>query len=323
METDEWNESDDKLQKLISRLRQKVGFDHAEWLDKGYSDARKFILYQADQPLYLLRVHVAASFARRVEEFQYLKQHIQHGVRCPQPIFAESFDDLELCYLLVAYIEGTSGEEVLPRLPPESQFLQGWEAGRELKKIHQVVPKTPVNWTEQRYDKYIRKKTTVQELDVSFHKQDFIESYIENHFDLLTNSSVCFQHDDFHPSNLIFRHGELAGIIDFGRFDWGDPWEEFFKLPKYTCDISKYFAYGQILGYFNGEIPDKFWAKYNLFVALNQHATLIGGAQNHKIRETLHKIKHTVDTHDFEDNGPPEWYLECEALGHSFSIGKD
>jgi hypothetical protein len=60
-----------------------------------------------------------------------------------------------------------------------------------------------------------------------------------------------------------------------------------------------------------------------MFVALNQHATLIGGAQNHKIRETLHKINHTVDTHDFEDNGPPEWYLECEALGHSFSIGKD
>lgn len=65
METDEWNESDDKLQKLLSRLRQKVGFDHAEWLDKGYSDARKYILYQADQPLYVRCVESACDVNRR------------------------------------------------------------------------------------------------------------------------------------------------------------------------------------------------------------------------------------------------------------------
>ncbi|MEC0240373.1 aminoglycoside phosphotransferase family protein [Paenibacillus dokdonensis] len=305
---------DEKIQELLNIIRQRVDFDRAELLNKGYSSVRKYMLYQSDQPLYLLRVYELDSHARRLEEYQYLQQHYDNGVNCQEPVFFGVIHDLKLCCLLLSYTEGESGEEVLPYLTPQSQFKQGIAAGEELKKIHTIIPVVPINWVERRYDKYIQKKTKVKELGIQFHKQAFIEHYIESNFDLLSNSSVCFQHDDFHPSNMIFKNEKFVGVIDFSSFDWGDPWEEFFKLPKYTCFISKRFAYGQVQGYFNGSIPKDFWLKYNLFVALNQHATLIGGFQNHRTKEVLDKIEQIIETHDFSHGGPPAWYQEDKTV---------
>lgn len=304
---------DEKVQKLLAEIRHKVVFDRVEPLTKGYSNARKYILYESDRPIYLLRVYELDSYSRRTEEYTYLNLHYNNGVCCQKPVCIDALYDLKLCYLLLPYMEGTSGDEMLRNLPTEDQYMQGLMAGEQLRKIHMVVPDTPINWFERRYTKYVQKKMKVMELDIDFYKQGYIESYIEQNFDLLRDSPVCFQHDDFHPSNLIFNTNILVGVIDFSRFDWGDPWEEFFKLPKYTCRISNPFAYGQVHGYFNGSIPDLFWKKYNLFVALNQHATLIGGYQGRKTGEMLEKIRSTIETHDFACGGPPKWFLESES----------
>ncbi|NOU93634.1 phosphotransferase [Paenibacillus sp. LMG 31456] len=305
---------DEKIQELLLEIKHKVDFDRAELLNKGHSTAKKYTLYQADKPVYLLRVYELTSYARRLEEYKYLRQHFNNGVSCQSPIYIDASDSLELCYLLLTYIDGDSGEEVLPCLSIQSQYQQGLAAGKELRMIHKVVPDLPFNWAEKRYNKYIQKKIKVKINNTTFYRQPYMESFIENNINLLNESSICFQHDDFHPSNLIFKDNKLNGIIDFSRFDWGDPWEEFFKLPKYTCNISKSFANGQIQGYFKGKIPNDFWMKYNLFVALNQHATLIGGYENNKIAEALNKIELTITTHDFSNGGPPKWFLESENI---------
>ncbi|WP_051621087.1 aminoglycoside phosphotransferase family protein [Paenibacillus sp. UNC451MF] len=298
---------------LFEDIRNHCDFDHAEFIDKGFSSAQKYILYKSGEAAYLLRVYDGASYSRRVEEQKYLQQHYDNGVMCQKPVHEGYVPELGLCFLVLNYMDGESGEEVLPKLTVEQQVEQGYAAGHELRKIHEITPETPFNWAEKRYTKYMNKKNKVAELGVCFDKQKEIEMFIEAHFDLLKESRVSFQHDDFHPSNLIFKDNRLIGVIDFSRFDWGDPWEEFFKLSKYTCEISNHFAWGQLMGYFNERIPDHFWLKYHLFVALNQHATLIGGFQNHRFKDTLLKISQTIDSHDFAGCGPPKWFLESSS----------
>ncbi|CAG7644536.1 aminoglycoside phosphotransferase family protein [Paenibacillus allorhizosphaerae] len=300
---------DSNLITLLSDIRRTASFDNYEFLLKGHSNAKKVILFQSGEPVYLLRVYDADSFARRSEEYDYLERHYNHGVNCQKPVAIGLADELKLCYLLLTYTEGQSGEEALPGLSPESQYMQGVEAGKQLRIIHIVEPKVPFRWADKRYGKYVNKKEVLRELNLNFYKQHEIESFIERHFHLLESSPVRFQHDDFHPANMIFKDGRLNGIIDFSRFDWGDPWEEFFKLPKYTCCVSKPFARGQVQGYFDGRIPDEFWLKYHLFVALNQHATLIGGYQSQRVEETQEKIQRTIQSHNFADGGPPSWFI--------------
>lgn len=301
---------EERIRKLLKELRQRVEFDRHEVVAKGHSDAVKLALFREEQPVNLLRIYRLDTYSRRKNEHDFIKRHFTNGVRCQEPIALEAWPELQLCGLLLTYLEGASGEVVLPGLSSEEQYLQGEAAGKELRTIHTVVPDAEINGFERRYAKYLDKKRKVGELGLRFHKQSELEAFIERSFGLLRDSPVCFQHDDYHPSNLIFRNGRLKGVIDFSRFDWGDPWEEFFKLPKYTCAVSRLFAAGQISGYFDGKIPDRFWEKYNLFVALNQHATLLGSSSNGKVQQALEKIESTIEGHDFAGGGPPIWFRE-------------
>ncbi|MEK5640862.1 MULTISPECIES: phosphotransferase family protein [Paenibacillus] len=195
---------EERIRKLLTEIREQVEHDRAEPLEKGFSDARKFVLYQADTPVYLLRIHEGRMYARQRMEFELLRKHEANQVRCSKPLVAELVGHLDLCYLLLSYIPGVSGDEVLPGLTPEAQLQQGTAAGRELRKIHQVTPEVPINWAAQRAEKYRQKREKVRELGLRFYQQNDLEKYIDDNLGLLEKSPVTFQHDDFHPSNLIF-----------------------------------------------------------------------------------------------------------------------
>ena len=74
--------------------------------------------------------------------------------------------------------------------------------------------------------------------------------------------------------------------------------------------ISVEFSKGQVDGYFAGFVPDYFWRKYNLFVALNFHASIIGGHHQNNLEKVRERQKNIFDTHDFVTHGAPEWYVE-------------
>lgn len=47
---------------------------------------------------------------------------------------------------------------------------------------------------------------------------------------LLQQRPVVYQHGDFHVGNFIYLPTRQVGVIDFNRWDFGDPYEEFYKL---------------------------------------------------------------------------------------------
>ncbi|MBZ9623776.1 aminoglycoside phosphotransferase family protein [Clostridium sp. FP2] len=277
---------------------------------KGYSNDEKYLLQLNNNMSVLMKVSNIKDYNRKKQEFYYLNIQYNNGVKCSKPLEFFILEKSNVCITILTYLEGKSGDEVLPLLPKEIQYSLGYEAANELRKIHEIKPSETFNWYKKRWEKYQLKKKQLFELGCSFYKQDKIENYIEDNFRILRGSCIRFQHDDFQPMNIIINGNELIGIIDFNRFDWGDPIEDFFKLPKYTNEISVQFSKGQIDGYFNCNVPDMFWRKYNLFVALNFHASMIGGHdaynQLDKVRERQVKI---FNTHDFETHGAPEWYL--------------
>ena len=66
---------------------------------------------------------------------------------------------------------------------------------------------------------------------------------------------------------LIDRDGKLF-VIDFDRFDVGDPWEEFNRIV-WDAEKCPDFASGMVDGYFGGEIPEEFWRLLALYLAVN------------------------------------------------------
>ncbi|GIN71898.1 aminoglycoside phosphotransferase [Bacillus sp. J14TS2] len=283
--------------------------DRYQELASGYSSAKKFKLSSGDDnPLYLLKIYNIEKRDRIKLQFDLLKRHYENNVLCQQPLIFELNEEEQVCYLLLSYIDGMSGDVALPTLGTDLQYKIGVQSGKELKKIHLITYDHSINWYNKRLEKYRNKVETCKKLGLTFYKQRFVESYIDENISILKDSPICFQHDDFHPQNIIIKDKKLNGIIDFDSFDWGDPLEDFFKIPKYTVQVSACFAKGQVMGYFDDKISDLFWRKYNLFVALNLHASQIGGYRMGNLEYVQERTRYIIETHDFIHNQPPEWF---------------
>lgn len=84
---------------------------------------------------------------------------------------------------------------------------------------------------------------------------------------MLNNRPLCFQHGDYHIGNLMIENGNI-GVIDFDRYDFGDPWEEFNRIV-WSATISSHFATGQLNGYFGGRPPIEFFKLLAFYIASN------------------------------------------------------
>ena len=74
-------------------------------------------------------------------------------------------------------------------------------------------------------------------------------------------------HGDYHPGNLIYTDNGLIGVIDFNRWEVGDPYEEFYKLESFGIENSIPYCIGQIDAYFDDQIPEDFWSTLAVYVA--------------------------------------------------------
>jgi aminoglycoside phosphotransferase (APT) family kinase protein len=71
---------------------------------------------------------------------------------------------------------------------------------------------------------------------------------------------------------MMMSGGELY-IIDFDRYDFGDPWEEFNRV--WSAEAAPEFARGTIDGYFEGEeIPELFWRLILVYICRNMLSSL-------------------------------------------------
>lgn len=288
-----------------------LAITRCEPLGGGFSAAGKYKLYtEGTTPAYILKVYGSDKAERRERQFEWMSRHYAQRVKCPRPIRFGVSRESSFCYLVLEYIRGDSADRTLPPLSAEEQYRLGVKAGVELHRLHRLEAPHGYDWYPRRVEKYRRKSAECRRLGLDFHKRHSLEAYIENNLHLLRMSRVCFQHDDFHPQNLIVDDEGGLSVVDFDSFDWGDPWEEFFKVPKYTIQVSRHFAIGQVAGYFGDDIPGDFWRKYNLFVALNQHASQLGGYASNTLEEVRERTRYIVETHDFRNHGAPEWFRD-------------
>lgn len=303
---------DNSIKSILDSNNLLQAVDRIEFLSKGFSNDKKYILWEKNNPLYLLRLSDMESTERRREEFKILQAHFDNGVLSPKPYAFGVTTDNKWCYSILAYIIGDSAEEKLPLMPEDQQYEIGIQAGHELRKLHYLTKEiSHESWLNKRLKKYHWLVKRMRDSGLHFFEQEMIESYVEKHLYLLNTSRICYRHDDYHPGNLIIRNGKFAGVIDFNRSDWGDPIEDFYKIPWFTVSVSKPFARGQVKGYMASNTPDDFWARYNLFVAINLHGSIVWAHETMAKELELKWQKHIItiiQTHDFDNNVPPAWF---------------
>lgn len=291
-----------------------------ENIPRGWSGDKKYKITAADGTKYLLRITPKEtsgsldddSLGRR----EYTKQ--QHMFQIQQSVAALG---VPMCrpvacgrceqgfYNIQTWVEGRDAEEVIPLLSDAEQYACGLEAGRILKVIHSVpAPEEQPDWETRFNAKMDRKIQMYHQCSLKFDGANDLIAYIEANRSLLKGRPQCFQHGDYHIGNMMIEKEKLV-IIDFDRYDFGDPWEEFNRIV-WCAQCSPLFASGMVNGYFDGDVPMEFWKLLALYISSNMLSSVAWAVSfgEEEIQTMRKQAQDVLNWYDHMKNPVPSWY---------------
>lgn len=282
-----------------------------EPVNKGWSDDKKYHIHTIDSRELLLRVSDISQYAIKNAEYEKMKTVSNCNILMSQPIEFGVCNQAKSVYLLLTWITGEEAETALKRYPDKEQYKFGFKAGKYLQEIHKIPgPDAHADWFEKFNRKIDRNIKNYKSCGINLKEADAVIDYLNANRELLRNRPQCFQHGDYHTGNMIITPESELGIIDFNRWDYGDPWEEFNRIV-WCVKASKSFASGYINGYFNNNVPDLFFRLMALYVTANQLASIPWAIEfgQDEINVMIDLAKDVADWYDGFKEYIPNWYF--------------
>ena len=290
--------------------RMEIPFIKSIPITKGWSEDKKYCVTKQDGVNYLLRVSPIQLFDRRNSMFELMKRADQLGIPMCRPI------DFGICeegvYSLQSWIDGRDAEDMIRSFSDKEVYQYGLEAGRILQKIHTIpAPDTQEAWENRFNRKMDFKIKQYQECPLKFDGGEQLVDYINQNRYLLQGRPQCFQHGDYHIGNMMIDQNGKLIIIDFDRFDFGDPWEEFNRIV-WCAQASPVFASGMIDGYFSGNPPMDFWRLLAMYIASNTLGSVAWAVSfgQGQVDVMMDQMRDVLSWYDGMERAVPAWYTQ-------------
>ena len=259
------------MNQQFSEIPGFEAWEHVELLSKGYSTDRKYIVKTKSGEKLLLRIVDGAVHTQKQKEYDIICSYAKLGFEMSQPLACGLFDGGKLSYMLLTWVDGEDLETAMAGLSEKEQYELGRSAGRILRQIHSIpVAKEDIP-TQTKKAKKLMQLERYEQSDVRIKGDETAVRYVKDNIDKLWLQPPVYMHGDFHPGNLILTPQKALGVIDFNRWEVGDPYEEFYKLESFGVEVSVPYCIGQIDAYFEDEVPMEFWETLAVYVA---HASL-------------------------------------------------
>ena len=291
-------------------LSGMMGFVSAEPVNKGWSNDKKFRVVSTEGETFLLRLSDAAEYNAKKKEYEIIQKYAGLGFPMSQPASFGMTEDRSSVYMLLSWVEGTDLEEILPALPDEEQYQAGREAGTILKLIHSLRLEPSDIPTITKREKKLKQLSLYEQSSLRINGDEPAVQFVRDNIDFIWKEAPVYLHGDYHPGNLIYTPERKIGVIDFNRWEVGDPYEEFYKLESFGRELSVPYCIGQIDSYFQDHIPVDFWKALAVYVA---HASLysIKWAEKfgqEEIDGMIRRCMVAFDDYDGFSSVVPKWY---------------
>jgi len=279
-------------------------------IDKGWSEDDKYYIKNNVGQELLLRVSDISKLQDKKKEYEILCEISKTKINMSMPISFGVSTNNKLVYSLLTWVNGNDAELVIPKLGISEQYELGIKLGKILKCVHTIpAPENQQNWKDRFNNKIDMKIRNYNNCGIEVPHADKIIKYINDNRYLLENRPQTIQHGDFHVGNLIITENKEIGVIDFNRYDFGDPWEEFNRIV-FSLNISKPFTVGQINGYFDNKVPDEFFKLMALYIASNALSSVPWAIPFGKkeVEIMLNNIDEMLKYYDYFNGFIPNWY---------------
>lgn len=297
---------------MFKDIKNSDTWESLEKIAKGWSSDSKYLIKTKDGKLLLLRISDAEQYHMKKKEYEIIEKYSQLGFPMSSPIDFGTCNDGKNVYMLLTWIEGKDLEEVLADLSEEEQYQLGREAGKILKKIHSVKVDAEELPQDTKKPKKLFQLSLYEESQVRIDGDEIALNYVKENIDLIWQQRPVYMHGDYHPGNLIYTNEGTIGVIDFNRWEIGDPYEEFYKLESFGIEHSIPYCIGQIDAYFDDCIPEEFWITLAVYVA---HASLysIKWAEKfgqEEIDGMVARCRMAFEDYDDFKRYIPKWYTD-------------
>ena len=280
-------------------------------IEAGWSGDAKYKALTADGTAYFLRVTPRERGDRFARLFEMQKAVAGTGIPMCTPIVIG--ECAEGVYTLHSWVDGEDAEPAVIAMPRELQYGLGRDAGQYLTRIHAIpAPADQPDWEPRFNAKIDRKLRMYAQCPIHFEGDSHLIRYIEENRHLLAGRPQCFQHGDYHIGNMMLtRKGGIPQIviIDFDRYDFGDPWEEFNRIV-WCAQAAPSFATGLVDGYFGGTVPMEFWRLLALYISSNMLSSIPWAIPfgEGEIQTMLRQARDVLAWYANMTNPVPTWY---------------
>ena len=220
------SKEDDKFAQVAQRIASQSKLLRTWELQGGVSaqvTALEILLSDGSTKKMIVRQHGEVDRKRNphIAADEYKLLHILHsaGLATPVPFYLDQSGEIfPVPYIVIEYIEGKT--EFAPAHLPD--FIL--QLATNLIKIHRVAASNrDVSFLpkqEEFYAEKLRQRPAI--VDESLN-EGRIRDILEGVWPLPRRNSPVLLHGDFWPGNLLWRDGQLAGIIDWEDAAIGDP----------------------------------------------------------------------------------------------------
>ena len=201
-------------------------------------------------------------------------------------------------------------ETALPKMTEEDQYRLGRQAGIILKKIHSVPLEDTDIPVKTKKEKKLLQLSRYEGSGLRIPNDEIALHYVKDNIDSIWKQPPVYLHGDFHPGNLICMENGSIGVIDFNRWEVGDPYEEFYKLESFGIESSESYCIGQIDAYFDDRVPEEFWTANAVYAAQASLFSIVWAEKfgQRDIDAMVKRAKRAFDDFDGFRQVIPKWY---------------
>ncbi|MBQ3231969.1 MAG: phosphotransferase [Clostridia bacterium] len=280
-------------------------------IDKGWSGDKKYMAVTSGGEKFLYRVSGKETYDVKKAEFEMMKKLADLNLPISNSLeFGENEDGV---YSVQTWIEGEDAEEKIPTLTRKEQYRLGTDSGKILQKIHSIpAPSTQEDWETRFNRKMDRKIEGYLACPIKAEGGENFIRYINANRHLIKNRPQTFQHGDYHIGNMMINGEGTLFVIDFNRFDFGDPWEEFNRIV-WCAQKAPAFAKGMLDGYFDGNVPHEFFETLALYISSNALSSVYWAVPfgEEEIHVMLNQVKDILSWYDNMNTTVPSWYTNA------------
>lgn len=280
-------------------------------LTSGWSNDYKLHLY-TNQGDFLLRISEYSNKQETIKKYEYSKTLYNDKIKMSKSLCIDSLDHKYILWLL-SWIPGNELRQVIDTFSYSEQYCIGYKAGSNLKILHENQSEIKnISWSSLYGEKIKKKIDRYLRCGDKYDNDEVVLDYIYNHINLLDDRPIIIQHGDYHDGNIVINLNKQIGIIDYNRIDIGDPWQEFDKTI-WSLKYSLGFTQGIVDGYFDNNIPEKFFQLLALYVSVLQISNLpwaIKYNQRNQVQICKEQTKKLIFWYDNYNTVIPKWFME-------------